>query len=49
MLKNTIIFITVLFLAYVNPTYAKTYIVCVGLRDYPGFANDLQVSDQDAA
>ena len=48
MLKNTIIFITVLFLAYVNPTYAKTYIVCVGLRDYPGFANDLQVSDQDA-
>lgn len=48
MFRKTIILITALFLAYVKSTYAKTYIVCVGVRDYPGFANDLQVSDQDA-
>lgn len=27
---------------------AKTYIVCVGIADYPGTHNDLRVSDNDA-
>lgn len=48
MSRNTIILTISFFLAYVTPTYAKTYIVCVGVRDYPGIANDLQVADQDA-
>lgn len=37
-----------MFLACVSMTYAKTYVVCVGLKDYPGFFNDLTVSDRDA-
>lgn len=48
MLTKRVIIIISFFLAYVYSAYAKNYIVCVGVRDYPGRANDLQVSDQDA-
>ena len=27
---------------------AKTYLVCVGIADYPGTENDLRISDNDA-
>lgn len=34
--------------AQVTTTCAKTFIVCVGISDYPGYYNDLMVSDNDA-
>ena len=43
---HTITFLLVF--AYVHTTCAKTFIVCVGVRDYPGIYNDLMVSDRDA-
>lgn len=48
MQAKRIIIIISFILAYVISAYAKNYIVCVGVRDYPGRGNDLQVSDQDA-
>ena len=41
MMRRLIITATVMFLACVSMTYAKTYVVCVGLKDYPGYFNDL--------
>lgn len=38
----------ILCLACTTRMLAKTYIVCVGIADYPGTYNDLRVSDNDA-
>ena len=37
-----------LFLACATTACAKNFVVCVGLSDYPGYANDLTVSARDA-
>ncbi len=42
------LFHIVLFLACATVACAKNYVVCVGLSDYPGYANDLTVSANDA-
>ena len=36
------------FLACATTACAKNFVVCVGLSDYPGYANDLTVSARDA-
>lgn len=36
------------FLACASLACAKSFVVCVGISDYPGYANDLHVSDDDA-
>ena len=38
----------VLLLACATMACAKSFVVCVGLSDYPGYANDLTVSARDA-
>ena len=40
--------IILLLLTCVATIKAKTYVVCVGIADYPGKKNDLRVSDNDA-
>ena len=44
---NIIIF--ALYLACASKAYAKNYVVCVGISDYPGYMNDLTVSHRDAS
>ncbi len=46
--KIKYILTTIIVFAQVHAISAKTYIVCVGVRDYPGLFNDLTVSDNDA-
>lgn len=49
--KRETLHITLLFLAVLiafMPMQAKTYLVCVGIADYPGKTNDLRISDNDA-
>ena len=49
--KRKTLHITLLFLAVLiafMPTQAKTYLVCIGIADYPGKTNDLRISDNDA-
>ena len=38
----------VIFLFAITTLPARTYIVCVGIADYPGTQNDLRVSANDA-
>ena len=38
----------IVFLFGILPSWAKTYIVSVGIADYPGRQNDLRVSANDA-
>ena len=40
--------IILLLLACAITMQSKTYIVCVGVADYPGMENDLRISDNDA-
>lgn len=40
--------VILLFLMGITSVQAKTYIVCVGIADYPGVKNDLRISDNDA-
>ena len=40
--------LTTLFLVCTILVQARTYVVCVGISDYPGTRNDLHVSDNDA-
>lgn len=47
MLVNKYI-LTTLFLACTFLVQARTYVVCVGISDYPGNLGDLRVSDNDA-
>ena len=44
---KTLLFILVFILNFLASP-AKTYIVCVGIADYPGRQNDLRVSANDA-
>lgn len=37
-----------LLLACMLSLYSKSYVVCVGIADYPGQQNDLRISDNDA-
>lgn len=46
MKRFTIIILLLAVLAH--PVSAMTYVVCVGISDYPGTVNDLRVSDNDA-
>lgn len=50
LITRNIFIILAMFLACAanNAVQAKTYAVCVGLSDYPGTANDLRVSANDA-
>lgn len=38
----------IVFLFAILPLQAKTFVVCVGIADYPGHQNDLRVSANDA-
>lgn len=40
--------IITLFLSCTLSILSKTYVVCVGIADYPGKENDLRISDNDA-
>lgn len=40
--------IITLFLSCALSILSKTYVVCVGIADYPGKENDLRISDNDA-
>lgn len=40
--------LTLLFMVFACALQAKTYVVCVGIADYPGTQNDLVVSANDA-
>lgn len=40
--------LTTLLFACTLLVQARTYVVCVGISDYPGIRNDLRVSDNDA-
>lgn len=46
MLRKSIL--TLILLAVTLASSAKSYIVCVGISDYPGTENDLNVCDKDA-
>ena len=41
-------FLSLFVLACISQVQAKTFILCVGLSDYPGTSNDLRVSANDA-
>ena len=38
----------IVFLFAILPLQAKTFVVCIGIADYPGRQNDLRVSANDA-
>lgn len=48
MTKRSFLLGIILALFTVTLTQAKTYLVCVGISDYPGTKYDLRVSDNDA-
>ena len=48
MMKRSILIVLYLALLAIIPTQAKTYLVCVGIADYPGTKHDLRISDNDA-
>lgn len=47
-MKRAHCLLLVIFLLGICHIYSKTYVVCVGIADYPGTRNDLRISDNDA-
>ena len=47
-MKNRVLIGILLALLIITPTRAKTFLVCVGISDYPGTEHDLRISDNDA-
>lgn len=48
-MKKLLPILITLLLAFVDSANAKNYVICVGIRDYPGTVNDLHLSDKDAS
>lgn len=46
---RTAIYSIIMMCLYIQPSLAKTYLVSVGIADYPGKVNDLRISDRDAS
>lgn len=47
-MKNRVLIFLVIFWCFASFIQSKTYMVSVGVADYPGTKNDLKISDNDA-
>ncbi|MBQ7422192.1 MAG: caspase family protein [Prevotella sp.] len=47
-MRNLVVVMTFCLIFFCIGAFGTTYVVCVGIADYPGTRNDLRISDDDA-